>query len=944
MNNTLNTNLNGLYQHKTPCNTKQSENTQNNITSSYMPTLVKQKQLIDYNITIFSDKQLNLVSNFILNNNYQDLTELLNNDKNILPKLIVLPKEQSLIITAIIKKKHDCAEVLCNAILKYAKKKSIPQYLQQYLFIFACENFDTDNSKSIVELYKNTSINLTSEQIILLLNKSIHENNLQLSQLLITKFITQYDNTIKNKKYAELVKCAIQMNQPQTFNALLNLEKHNQIDTFNKEILKNIILDLIKSNNISLLDTFLIKAISMHNKNILFDVVYFFILYGGQSFDNISLIFDIITKNPYLLLIKNKDNTTILHAAFHKKSPNYVLELLKNPILKEHINNPFYYSSIKHKSKYDIAEIALTNCRNAQYKNKPLRITNVKPLKKFSCMHKLTINRKYQQNKSVDYLDLATLGLEQKAQTIFTEIINNIADISCLGIYLYTKLLMKQNKNNGQYYSFGDENATINIINRLIFLGCRNINLYIPFIENIDENTINIIINKIACLLNIKIKDTNHIIKKAQCAIKFCFINKDEYACIPDDIVLTFNAFPLFESIKNVKKAISLRPFLFSKSFEEMFIKNTNDENDPNYKILTLNNPVYSILKEEKDSLPLSYGAISDNRKWYYDLLTQTLKASKANLIVNCITTIAKNIQTINHGLIYGLHHHDIHNKEDILGNWINLLKISSHQNDKKPIVLSIPVNTLSLNIKKFSTRDTIIFDLINKEYKLSVIEKAFKQKNHIIILYPNLPKVIFYHLIDKANIPILIEGANTTSYALQTAKPYLSLLPSGETPIPQTMGDSLQALLMEATSYKITMNPEYLALTKKIFDLAKQERYQDAINLIYDLEKNSNQNKEIQLFFRYCTNKDSTYKHTMQYKDKISILFLLYKGKSLSVFGKEYLLQILNPDMQSVADYIQKCTELDSRTAWHFKLMQQHVNLEINNTIDFSLYKLFKN
>ena len=946
--NSIGTKVNNLKTNQNSCSSSSKSNeTQPYVFNIYMPFTKLYKQISTYCVTIFSDKdkQLNLVTDILENNNYCELRKLLQKDKTILLKLINLPKEKSPIATAIKKKNYECIDILYDAILKFTNITLIPQYLKQYLFIYACKNPDADISKLIIQIYQKDDITLTSEQIDLLLINCIDNDNLQIMKLLINKVIASYDDTKKNEVHAEIFKKIIKKNKQHFFYMLIDKNKELEIDIFDKYILVRLIAAIMNSNNTFFLKIFLMYVVSINNEDILFDVFNYFIL-SDHNEKNMSIVLDVIKSIPRLLLIKNKkSNLTILHTAFYNVNHSCALKLLEYPIVKKHINNPYYYAALNHRNKCNLLEVALTNCRNEQYKKTCLPSKTLRTIKKISnenVMHanEWNENKKFQQNKTVDYLDLATLTLEQKAKEIFTEVLINISNISCIGIYLHN-ILSKDNTNNNQSYSFGDENAVINVMNRLIFLGCRNINLYIPLKKDVDKDAKIILINKIYYLLNVNCNGNNNLIKKAQCTIKLCFIKKEQYSYIPDEIILNFQPCVPFEHVKDIKNLITLRPFLFSKYFEEIHIKNTNNTGDPSYKILAINNPVYSILKEEKNILPLKYGITNDKKKWYYDLLLQTLEISKASLIVDSITTISENIQGINHGVIYGLHHRDVFNKTNIINNWMNLLKSLNSKNDEKPIVLSIPVNTLSLNIKQLSSEDTLVFDFISMEYNISTIKKAFTEKKNVIILYPCLPKAIFYHLIDQANIPILIEGANTTSYALQTAKPYLSLLPLGSTAIPTTMGDPMQALFMEATSYKITLDPEYLDFTKKIFDFVKQDRYLDAINSIYQSSK-KHYKRSLKLFYRYEDADTYSDEHN-EINKNITILSLLEKGHSLSASGKKHLLKILNPDTQSILDYVHQCQQYDSLVSWHFKLMKHHVNLEINNTVDISLYKFFK-
>jgi hypothetical protein len=950
MHNGINTRVNNLaINHNNGVASNKADNAQSYTNAQVAPVTVE-KQITHYSVT-HADAQLNLVAELIMSNDYCSLVKLLHNNSLLLAKLVALPKEQSPVMTAANKKYYRCVDVICNAILKYASTNSIPEYLQQYLFIYACENPDADISRSILNLYKNTNISLTPIQINSLLTISIKSDKKQILDMLISKFIAPHEK--KHTKYAGLLQYTITNNNQQAFALLLNQHKRYNIDIFNSGMLDIIIRDIIKSKNNFFVVYFLMQSESTANNNILSRVLLYFIFYTGSSPEIMSFIFNIIAKYPQLLLIKHESNQTILHAAFRKIKPDYALKLLSIPIVKKHINNPFYYASLRHKYKYNVLEEALINCRTEKTKNSYLKDKQPRTIREISYKNMETIRQwvedtKYQQYKRVDYLDLATLGIEQKSKDLFTEVLVNISNMHCIGVYLFCALLLKHDRNNGQSLSFGDENAMMNMIDRLIFLNCHNINVYIPFSGKIENNTRNIIINKISYLLNIKrdskgSKGKSDILKKEQCTIKLCFIEKNDTNAITDEIVLTFDPRHLFTSVKNIKNVIALKPFLFTKQHEELFIKNNDDINDNNYQIIAANNPDYSILKEEKDNLPLNYDSINKNKQWHYDLLIQTMTPDKANLVIDSMAIINKNIAQIEHGVIYGLHHHSITNKDAILNNWMSVLKKLAIQTDNKPIVLSIPANTFKINIEKLSQKDVYVFNLIDRSYNPQEIEKAIKAKKNIIILYPNLPKVIFYSLIDQANIPILTEGANTTSYVLQTATPYLSLLPYGLTEIPKAMGDPLQALLLDAMSHKITMDPQYLEFTKKLFVFVKQENYQDAINFINEENKKSNKSNSIRLFYDEGYEDEDLDNFKYSYRDKVTIYSLLSKGELLSASGKEYLLQVLNPDIQSVVDYIQQCKDSSSKLSWHFKLMQHHVNLEINNTVDVSLHKLFK-
>ena len=102
------------------------------------------------------------------------------------------------------------------------------------------------------------------------------------------------------------------------------------------------------------------------------------------------------------------------------------------------------------------------------------------------------------------------------------------------------------------------------------------------------------------------------------------------------------------------------------------------------------------------------------------------------------------------------------------------------------------------------------------------------------ICILPSLPKHQFDDLVLSSRLPVLTEGANLTSFLLEHGRPHLSprlsVLPTGQTPVAQDMGDPLEAIKAEAFSVKLGIDKhekKFMAGLKSLVEKGGADAYQ---------------------------------------------------------------------------------------------------------------------
>jgi hypothetical protein len=602
------------------------------------------------------------------------------------------------------------------------------------------------------------------------------------------------------------------------------------------------------------------------------------------------------------------------------------------------------------------------------------------------------VNSKNNIFKSIDYLDVDTLSLKSKTEDIFSSTTNFIKNLKSVAIYLNSEYYPADKK---KFHTFGDENACLNMLNQLISLGIKQVTIYVspPNNSTIDERkksytmykqyqyqkTKKYIVRKLSFLLNgidSQLKLPQTIIKDG-CTVNIRFIdeissNNDTIqektrnfiestigikylskheelraTTVKENLVFVFYQNNFKNNNQNLSNVITIYPFSWRMHLENIIFAKTDTK--PQCKI-ECKNPSYSILREQQATLPIKYTGKNAYKNWLFDLLATAKSKYAAETLSTIITLIAEKIKNkkIHHGTIYGLHHPYIkQNAKTILSTWINASTELSIQR-QQAIVLSVISNTLIVNKQQFNNENTIIIDLSKCEDEnnyFNQINSCLSDNKVIVLFFPSLPKTVFHYLIDSTTMPILVEGANITSYALQTGKSYLSVLPTGATAIPTKMGDPLIAFLQKVLSYKLAYSKDFLDHFKVLFNHVTNYNYQQAIDYIYKLKPFYDlENNEMLIDF-FCKQNSDKSTETKE----ITLMFLLKKGQGgmLSDNTRKYLLQALDPSFNSISSYIKNSLDKNSKERFHSQLMQHHVNLAINDKLVIALNKFiseFKN
>ena len=321
----------------------------------------------------------------------------------------------------------------------------------------------------------------------------------------------------------------------------------------------------------------------------------------------------------------------------------------------------------------------------------------------------------------------------------------------------------------------------------------------------------------------------------------------------------------------------------------------------------------------------------------------------KGAALASAVDYLAKQSQSgqLDISIVYGLHHNNLkESRYNILEDWSDTLEHyrSPSATDKKPTLLAVASNTeLRAELKALTKRKHLkLIDLsdITEVNNIQRRIQALKPDEQAVCILPSLPKAQFDKLVLSSRLPTLTEGANLTSFLLENGHPHLSVLPSGNTPVAQDMGDPFEAIKAKAFSYKLGMNESGRNRLSNLTALVREntrEGYQKALEGISYLPKN----EKSPLAFLQNTAEEDNFLHVKQ----LTIKQLLEKGATsgLGETGRKALLSALDPSPEAFQQYIRDAVDEDSATAHHFKLQQRHVNQPSQNAIVSALVKLGK-
>ena len=381
---------------------------------------------------------------------------------------------------------------------------------------------------------------------------------------------------------------------------------------------------------------------------------------------------------------------------------------------------------------------------------------------------------------------------------------------------------------------------------------------------------------------------------------------------------------------------ISIKPYRFFKEIQMI----TTDIKGDKGNIFLANLPPNSVIKEnntdeQAEDIALNRTTMSNRPD------------KKSPALASAVDYLAKQSQSgqLDMSIVYGLHRVLKEFRYDILQNWSDTLEhYRSPSATDKPTLIAVAANiNLRAELKALTKEKHLTLIDLSDATEAEGIQKriqALKPDEKAVCILPSLPKAQFDKLVLSSRLPTLTEGANLTSFLLENGRPHLSVLPSGNTPVAQDMGDPFEAIKAKAFSYKLGMDEIDRKTLGDLTVLVRKntrEGYQKALKEISYIFKNE---KSPLAFLRNTAGEDN-FLHVKQ----LTIRQLLEKGATsgLGETGRKALLSALDPSLEAFQQYIRDAVDEDSATAHHFKLQQRHVNQPSQNAIVSALVKLGK-
>ena len=575
-------------------------------------------------------------------------------------------------------------------------------------------------------------------------------------------------------------------------------------------------------------------------------------------------------------------------------------------------------------------------------------------------------------------LDLAsTVGsgnmmLEQAARRL-------VAGLGCVGVY--GRFTCFEGERKGKLWSLGDENASLQLVMQLVALGAPHIQFRLsppsPHVNTHSQaaraafDTVElremqrVALHKLAILLpqsgfepedglpqtiilgnsHVHIIDFKHAVEnEPQLELSFIPATLRGFRTTVNTPrhYIVIHPYRFFSCTQSVHMDIAPSTNRPARTVPACPTENTQGSFMVNNRAL-LNLPPNSLLPEKTVSHPETFKTQGSERQWLDQLLTATLAGtSKQAEQLSAICSLCR-AEKIHTGIIYGLHHAALNEQKGrvILCRWI-----ASQQSRRRPTLLFVHRSRMPLGSKNALNSMKIAVIGLGKENVqawLSSVrhdtvnkETGEQQGTVTICLIPDLPKPVFHHLIDTSDLPALAEGANITSYLLETGHPYLSVLPDGRTPVPCEMGYPLEALKSAALSHIIGLTPEQINLLERLHTFVQGEKFDEALHYLQ-------LNREALASLPYLHAPSSPLDDMGL--NKVTVVGLLRKAADgrLGVIEKQALLAATDPALKAISAYTEACLDENSITRDHFSLQKQHVNQAFNDTVLMALARFIQ-
>jgi hypothetical protein len=907
----------------------------------------------------------------IISNNYNVFKDILYADKNIQQEVVdnrIVTKYIKLII-------YNNAKECLVELLNFLTRKKLNKVLEKQprLYSYICDN------QQLRELVlKNHYFVIGYRGIYDILFYAISVDNkadaLRAFEVLLTKFPLHYASNKCTSKYYNPIIYAIEQDKFNIFQELIKIAPRFFVTLPGNNITS--LIAAASNKNSSFLECLLQHK---HQDNV---VNYqeqlkmsLSIAIDNKNSENIKILID---HAPLIVFEKlaNKDETII--ATLFKKHPDYFVVAIDNKIIANHIINPIFFNEFI-VEKNHVAYKLLVSLKKQTVATK-LKLDNNKKILVNNSNSRIVdalVDYKVKTKKySIDYINVDSYYIENVNSKMLDLVSSILPKLNNLAVYVKSKQYYKSSIITNKVFSYGDENASISLINWLIKLGVPQIKIIISPPDNSTPDSRRYLSKaaknvykkqKLFCLKKISrlfplikynsIKPQKITTSGVKLHVGFVDDNSfmDNYFYTNNHVsikkyngyrklikyngvVISFSA-PEFYNELVADDLIIIKPFAFAKKCEQI---NTDLYVDAKNKSLysninSLANTTCSIIPEVKTNIELKYNSENYILEWLTAALANIEHGSNIANIINLIY-LYFNKNKIDHSLVYGIHHNNVKdNAYNIIRDWIAVLDSFRSSRDTAT-VLSLFSNNLFLDIDVITyNRNDIIFLSLYSNNILADFSLAIAEKKIIIFNFSPLPKQVFQFLIKNANLPMLTEGANTTSYLLQEGMPYLSLLPDYTTHVPYSMGDPLQSFLIESLSYKLVMSSYFKMQLKTLHSLVEQKQYIAAKDFIESLILQDKKHPHALSYLWKAPTDDSIT------AAKITAYKLITKGEKLSPNAYNILLQALTDNLDSIALYIKQITTKGTQEKHHVEMIKSQLQNNFNNVVITSLYQFFK-
>ncbi|MFK0573581.1 hypothetical protein [Endozoicomonas sp.] len=523
---------------------------------------------------------------------------------------------------------------------------------------------------------------------------------------------------------------------------------------------------------------------------------------------------------------------------------------------------------------------------------------------------------------------------------------------------VYSSFTCYTGETTKKFWSLGDENAAVDTIRSLAYLGVPHIQMRLSPPNDINpgktiqvtpaerkqfsqaekeryERNRQVAWHKLAALLPefnpaLGLPQDIHILDT-----KVTILDCDDVAKEPPLTISMVDPITKYGHCGTLgKNYMVLKPYRYGSYLQTL----CTDIKGSCHRAVPLHLPPNSIIPEPGHQA-LDFKNNDDEKRWIDDRLKQSSMGNSSlaeNVAKICSLSRQGNVHS---GVVYGLHHHDLTSKqkERVVGRWFDIVKESAEKTEpNKASLICMGKSQLMDELLQSICREKNIpvIDMEQADAK-QPLDQLIQQGKVGLCLLPDLPKPVFQHLITSSNLPMLTEGANSTSFLLQTGHAYLSALPEGNTQVPVDMGYPLEALKAKVFSYKLKLNEESQDELKTLHDLIKSRYY-------YGIEHHLENESSLENL-KFLLNQKGREQQTQLMGLTIWDLVRKEQNGTLGDIERQALLSALDPSNEAIVEYIAHTQDSNTPTAHHIAMQQMHVGQAFNNALISALVEFAK-